>query len=154
VGGSAPLQMWIVNEGSEIDRLLSASSPAAASVQISGETEVPGGQVLVVEGAPQAATGPAASTPQPGATSTPAPGATATPPGATAPPTATPRPASTPGAIGAPGEERVAQMVLVGLREDIRPGLTYPIVLVFERAGEIRFDIPVGRAEEPREDAE
>jgi copper(I)-binding protein len=141
-GGSAPLQMWIVNEGSEMDRLVSASSPAAASVQVSGETEVPGGEVLVVEGAPQAATGPATPTPQPGATATP-----------TASPTASPRPGSTPAAIGAPGEDRVAQMVLVGLREDIRAGLTYPIVLVFERAGEIRFNIPVGRPEEPREAA-
>jgi copper(I)-binding protein len=138
-GGSAPLQMWIVNQGSDMDRLVSASSPAAASVQISGETEVPGGQVLVVEGAPQAATGPATATPQPGAT---------------AAPTATPRPASTPGAVGVPGENRVVQMVLVGLREPVRPGLTYPIVLVFERAGEIRFDIPVGRPEEAREAAE
>jgi hypothetical protein len=142
VGGSAPLQMWIVNQGSDMDRLVSASSPAAASVQISGETEVPGGQVLVVEGAPPAATGPATSTPQPGATAAP-----------TASPTASPRPPSTPAAVGVPGENRIAQMTLVGLREEIRPGLTYPIVLVFERAGEIRFDIPVGRPEEPREAA-
>jgi copper(I)-binding protein len=142
VGGSAPLQMWIVNQGSDMDRLVSASSPAAASVQISGETEVPGGQVLVVEGAPPAATGPAPSTPQPGATAAP-----------TVSPTASPRPASTPAAVGVPGENRIAQMTLVGLREEIRPGLTYPVVLVFERAGEIRFDIPVGRPEEPREAA-
>lgn len=138
VGGSAPLQMYIVNQGNEIDRLLSASSPAAASVQVSGETEVPGGQVLIVEGAPQAETGPATSTPQPGATATP---------------TATPRPTSTPGAIGMPGTDRVAQITLVGLREDIRAGLTYPIVLAFERAGELRFDVPVGDPAEPREAA-
>jgi hypothetical protein len=146
VGASAPLEMWIVNQGTEMDRLVSASSPAAESVQISGETEVPGGQVLVVESAPQAATGPATATPQPGSTAAPEPGATAAP-------TATPPPAPTPAAVGVPGENRVAQVTLVGLREEIRPGLSYPIVLVFERAGEIRFDVPVGGPEEPREAA-
>ena len=30
-------------------------------------------------------------------------------------------------------------------------GLTYPVVLVFERAGEIRFDVPVANPSEPRE---
>jgi copper(I)-binding protein len=157
VGGSAPLQMYIVNQGNEIDRLVSASSPAAASVQVSGETEVPGGQVLIVEGAPQAETGPATSTSTAQRprrmTPLPPPPPPPPPPPATATPTATPRPTSTPGAIGMPGTDRVAQVTLVGLREDIRAGLTYPIVLVFERAGELRFDVPVGDPTEPREAA-
>jgi periplasmic copper chaperone A len=124
-GAGAPLQMRIVNEGAEADRLLSASSPVASSVQVSGVTEVPGGQVLVVEGEPVA---PAAATSR---------GARATP-----------SPAPAPAAAGA----REAQIVLTGLREDIRAGLNYEVVLVFERAGEIRLDVPVGSTEEPRED--
>lgn len=47
----------------------------------------------------------------------------------------------------------MAQMVLTGLRDDIRTGLTYELVLVFERAGEIRLDVPVGHPQTPREPA-
>jgi hypothetical protein len=43
--------------------------------------------------------------------------------------------------------------VLSGLQEDIRAGLTYPLVLTFERAGEVRLEVPVGNATAPREDA-
>jgi hypothetical protein len=47
---------------------------------------------------------------------------------------------------------REAQVVLTGLREDVRAGLTYPLVLVFERAGEIRLQIPVANPSEEREE--
>jgi copper(I)-binding protein len=40
--------MWIVNQGGQPDRLLSASSPAATTVAISGDvTPQPGGTVAV-----------------------------------------------------------------------------------------------------------
>jgi hypothetical protein len=52
IGGSAPLQMTIVNSGAEADRLVSGTSPIATSVQISGQTEIPAGRSLLVESAP------------------------------------------------------------------------------------------------------
>ena len=54
-GASAPMSMTIVNEGTEADRLVSASSPWASSVTISGVTEIPAGRSIVVQGeAPEA----------------------------------------------------------------------------------------------------
>lgn len=146
VGGTAGLRMLISNAGPEADRLVSASSPAASSVEIIGDADIPGGQVLTVEGAPAEEPAAAATS---GATSTPGDTATSAPtePGTDASGTAQP---TTTTAAAADGS-REAQIVLTGLREDIRAGLTYPLVLTFERAGEIRLDIPVGNSSAPRE---
>lgn len=148
-GGTAPLQMRIINEGATGDRLVSASSPVASSVQVTGQAEVPAGQVLLVGGEPTAPVAPAPVARVPGAaatTTSPAP----TTPAPTSPATTTPAPAAQ---APVEGGERMAQIVLTGLRDDIRAGLTYELVLVFERAGEIRFDIPVGNPQAPREPA-
>jgi copper(I)-binding protein len=152
VGGSAPLQMVIVNSGIEVDRLVAASSPVAASVEISGVLRIPGGQALNIEGAPAAPV--VAPVPAEGApTATPAatPGATPT----TAPPTSAPA-AEEPAPVAQPpaaeGEPGVGNIVLTGLREDVQAGLTYPLILTFERAGEVRFDVPVANPETLRED--
>jgi copper(I)-binding protein len=155
VDGNAPLEMVIVNTGAEIDRLVAASSPVAASVQISGVLRVPGGQALTIEGAPAApAVAPAPAEGAP--TGTPAtPGAaptTASP--TTAPPTSAPPAAEpTPVAQPAEGEPGAGHIVLTGLREDVQAGLTYPLILTFERAGEVRFDVPVASPDTLREDA-
>lgn len=148
-GADAPLKMSIVNTGPDGDRLTSATSSAAESVTVTGDAEVPGGQVLAVEGEPAAAP----TTAAPGATEADTPGAAevggAAPGEGEAPATTS---AATPSAT--PGETRVAgeaNIVLTGLREDVRAGLTYPLVLTFERAGEIRLDVPVGNPAEPRE---
>jgi copper(I)-binding protein len=163
-GGNAPVQMIIANSGAEVDRLVAASSPAAESVQISGVLRIPGGQALRIEGAPAAlavapvpAEGAPTAPPEatPGATPTTAPPATAPP--AIAPPTSAPAappeaaPAAEPPA--AEGEPGVGNIVLTGLREDVQPGLTYPLVLTFERAGELRFDVPVENPDTLREEA-
>jgi copper(I)-binding protein len=157
-GGNAPLQMSIVNTGAEVDRLVAASSPAAASVEISGVLRIPGGQELRIEGAPAAAAvapvpaegaPPTASAATPGAapaTATPEPPADA----AAATPEATPAVAAPPAAEGEPG---VGNIVLTGLREDVQAGLTYPLILTFERAGEVRFDVPVANPDTLREEA-
>jgi copper(I)-binding protein len=145
VGGSAPLQMVIINSGAEVDRLVAASSPVADSVQISGVLRIPGGQALRVEGAQAAPVAPAPAEGAP--TATPAPPTPA--PLTAAPPAAEPTPAAEP----AEGEPGVGHIVLTGLREDVQPGLTYPLILTFERAGEVRFDVPVANPETLREDA-
>jgi copper(I)-binding protein len=144
-GASAPLQAVIVNTGAEPDRLVAASSPVASAVEISGETEVPGGQALVVDGVPAQQT----------VTQTPAPTSTDTAavPTPAAPTPAAPTPAApTPSATATPGEPRSARIVLTGLREDIEAGPNYPVVLTFERAGDVRVDVPVGNPDTPRLD--
>ncbi|MHA6802089.1 copper chaperone PCu(A)C [Salinifilum ghardaiensis] len=45
-GSSAPVQLMIANSGETSDRLVGASSPYAASVDISGTTELPGDTAL------------------------------------------------------------------------------------------------------------
>lgn len=128
-GGNAPLRMTIVNAGTGPDRLVSVTSPVATSVQVSGVTAIPGGQALVVEGEPAPAAEPAEEQGESDSSTT-------TPPV----PTASETPADG------------TQVVLTGLREDIRAGLTYPLVLTFERAGQIRVDVPVGNPSTPRAD--
>jgi len=151
-GGTAPLMMAIVNTGTEMDRLVGARSPIASSVQISGDLRIPGGQVLTVEGAPAPVAPPppaeGASEATPGATAEPTPEATAEPaPGDTAEATgAAPLPIDE----GRPG---LANIVLTGLTEDIQAGRNYPVVLTFERAGEVNFEIPVASPDVLREDA-
>lgn len=51
----------------------------------------------------------------------------------------------------APREGLGTQIVLSGLLDDVRAGLTYEVVLDFERAGEVRMRVPVGNSGEPRE---
>jgi len=121
-GSDAPMSMTIVNQGAEADRLVSASSAWAGSVEVSGTTEIPGGRAVVVEGDTQV-TGAAA----PGGAPTVAPNTT-------------PQPAE------------AAQIVLTGLLDDLRAGLTYDVVLTFERAGDVRLQVPIGAASAPRED--
>ena len=44
-------------------------------------------------------------------------------------------------------------MVLTGLKENIQAGVSSPLVLNFERAGQVTVQVPVGYPSEPREDA-
>ena len=106
-GSTAPLQMRIVNQGGTADRLVFASSPFASAVQISGVTDIPAGQALVVNGSTTAAV---------------------------------------------PGT-RTAQITMTGLVNDIRAGLTYPVVLTFQNAGSVTLDLPVDNPTAPREPA-
>ena len=166
-GGAAPLKMSIVNTGIQPDRLVSASSPAAASVAITGDAEVPPGRVLLIEGAPAApsASASASAQPAPGATPAPAASGVPSPPGnqiggsgqessrAAAPaPTVEPGPAPRAGTGGAEAGGREGQVVLTGLTDNVRAGLTYPLVLNFEKAGQVTLTVPVGAPSEPRED--
>lgn len=44
------------------------------------------------------------------------------------------------------------RITLTGLLDDVRAGLSYEVVLTFERAGEVTLQVPVGGASEPREE--
>ncbi len=123
-GDDAPVNMTVVNEAGEADRLVSASTPIAESVEITGTTDIPSGRSLVVGG----------DTQQQGAGS---------PGGA---PVTTPLPREQ--------GEPTASVVLVGLREDVRSGISYPITFRFERAGDITVAVPVDSSAEARQEAE
>jgi len=134
-------------------------------------TAAPGasGQATPAPGASARATpAPGASeqaTPAPGASAraTPAPGVEATPaPGATEAPGARPAPATAGSAAEstaaagaaaptsgqlAPGTTS-AQVVLTGLKQDLQVGPTYPVVLSFQRAGDVTIQVPVANPSE------
>ena len=160
-GDSAPLRMTLVNDGAETDRIVSASSPFAQSVELSGDLEIASGTALFIEGEAEGASAAAGSS---GAVTTPtiapsaaqaAPSAAPGPPtvGPTPAPAATPAPSGTaPSGTASPSED--AGIVLTGLTDDIRAGVSYPVTLVFERAGQLTLDVPVDNPEEPREVSE
>ena len=181
VGGNAPVEMHIINESQVDDRLVSASSPVATSVTIGGQADLPAGTVMVVGGDNAGTAGqtePGASEPPalPPLDATLAPPVNATPaPSENSPSSAPNEPSDTSptGAIAPnPGESpagglqtlppiaavdpstRYAQVVLTGLREDIRAGLSYEVVLNFEKAGPVRVMLPVAYPGAPREPAE
>jgi copper(I)-binding protein len=144
-GADAPLKMSISNTAATDDKLVSATSPVARSVKITGEAVVTAGQTLVVEGGPAAAAAPTGS-----ATATPSASATESAT-ATATPTATAAPSSV---EAAPDEEAEgAQVVLVGVNQEIRPGLSYPVTLTFEKAGPVTLQVPVANPTAPREES-
>lgn len=144
-GASAPLEMTIVNTGGKADELVSVTSPIAGNGEIIGKREVPAGRTLVVEGVPVAE--PVAAAPTSGAAASATPSAT---PSAAATPTATPAAAALP--TDAPDTAGTAQLVLAGLRDDIRPGLSYEVVLNFRDAGPVRLAVPVAGSEAERKD--
>jgi copper(I)-binding protein len=176
-GSSAPVAMYIINLGGQDDRLVSASSPAAASVQINGPTDLPAGTSMVVGGnfgtAGQTLPGESEPPAKPPLDATVAPETPNAPPQST-PASAAQEPSDVSPTSGAnPSGEapaaglrtppplaeispstRFTQIVLTGLREDIRAGLSYEMDLTFERAGVVRVSLPVGYPGVPRPAAE
>ena len=174
-GGSAPVQMRVINQTVQDDRLVSASSPVAASVAITGQSDLPAGVSMIVGGAPstggQTLPGASAEAPSPPLDATLAPES----PGRPAPPASSeqePSDVSPTGAANPAGEapaaglqpppgvqgiepsNRYAEVVLTGLNDDIRAGLSYEIALTFERAGTVRVMLPVAYPGVPRPPAE
>ena len=172
-GGNAPVEMHVINQTTVDDRLVSASSPVAASVQISGQADLPAGVTMVVGGETgtggQTLPGASEQTAQPplDATLAPVPGQAAEPTAPVGQENTSPTGATSPtGEAPAAGLQppppiaevvpstRYAQVVLTGLREEIRAGLVYEIDLTFERAGAVRVQLPVASPAVPREPAE
>lgn len=147
VGGDAPLQLSIINFGATADKLMSASSPVAASVTIGGNPTISNGHALIVEGGSGTAAAGASPTVAPVDGSTPTSGKATN--AASAAPSAAITAVPTPDAQG----DTAAQIVLTGLKEDIRSGLSYPVVFTFERAGAVTVQVPVASPTAPRTDA-
>lgn len=133
-GGDAALQLSIVNFGATTDKLVGASSPVARTVTIDGNPTISEGRSLIVDGG--------------GANASAAPTTTATPAGGPTAPVAVAPAIPTPDAQG----DTSAQMVLTGLTQDIRSGLTYPVIFTFERAGVVTVQVPVANPTTPRTD--
>ena len=170
-GGSAPVEMYVINQSTESDRLVSASSPVAGSVTVEGETDLPAGTMMVVgeesgtggQSEPgsteESALPPIGS---PGASSAAEPTNSAAEPDNTSPTGSASASGEAPAAGLQPppplGElepsTRFARIELTGLREDIQAGLSYEIVLTFERAGQVPVILPVSYPGEPRPPAE
>lgn len=151
--------------------LLVEGSPPSAPAEAT-----PGASAQATPGArPSAAPGASAqATPSPGASAqaTPAPGASEATPGPTEQASAAPAAGAAPGARPAPataGPEAAAtaaagaaapssgvvapgtttaQVVLTGLKQDLQVGPTYPVVLTFQRAGEVTIQVPVANPSE------
>lgn len=176
IGGTAPVEMHILNQSTQDDRLVSASSPIAASVRISGQSDLPAGVGMVVGGgtgtggqsAAGASEAPAKEPIESGLPGGPTQTNPASPPSAAEEPSDTAPTGSGTASGEAPAVDlpsvppnseidpstRNAEVVLTGLRDNIRAGLSYEIDLTFERAGVVRVILPVAYPEQPREPAE
>jgi copper(I)-binding protein len=148
-------------------QLLVAGSPAGAPGEAAPRasaqaTPAPGGRATPAPGASaQATPAPGASaqaTPAPGAEATAAPGGTeagAAPGARPAPATAGQAAEATKAAGAAPPSTgqvaagtTTAQVVLTGLKDDLKVGPTYPVVLTFQRAGNVTLQVPVANPSE------
>jgi copper(I)-binding protein len=52
-----------------------------------------------------------------------------------------------------PSEPGVVKIVLKGLKKKLRPGETIRVTFLFQNAGEVTLDLPIGATSEPRQDA-
>ncbi len=127
-GSSAPLQLLLINQGTQSDRLLSVSSPYATSALVGGTTVIAPGVALRAFGTPAAET----SSSSPASSSPAAP--TSQPSGS----------AATPGPTEQAVDQQTVQITLTGLKQDITPGVTIPVTFVFEHAGPITVQVPMG----------
>jgi periplasmic copper chaperone A len=167
-GGTAPVEAYVINQSTQDDRLVSASSPIAGSVAVGGDTDLPAGTVMII-GSPSSTGGQTeAGSTEPSAASRIGTEASPSP----EPTNSAEENTSPTGSANASGEApaanlqpppvlaelapstRFAQVELTGLREDIQAGLSYEIVLTFERAGQVPVMLPVGYPAEPRPPAE
>jgi hypothetical protein len=123
IGGHAPLLLTIANGGTESDRLIWASS-AIGSPVISGRTDIPAGYSITVK---PALIAPSLSGSAPDGS-------------LTGPPQASSSPSTTPGLLSV----GTVHIVLTNLTAPIKPGLTYPVTLVFANAGAITLGVPLG----------
>ena len=159
-GSSAVLKLTIVNTGGTPDRLATVQSPAAGSVRLDGATTVPGRGAVravaieVAEAEPtttSATSEPTSSAPSSSEPASSEPTSSAggsstgpTPTGASA--TSEPAPTTSEQQL-ADGELTI---VLEKLTEDIRPGRTVRVVLLFEQAGEVVLQVPIAGPDQPR----
>lgn len=161
-GGSAPLIMTIVNTGPTDDQLVEVSSPAAASVTVQGDKNLPARTTIQV-GTPDKIASPTdtATTTTTPTTTTPTPTTTTGSPSVSgseqpsSPSSASSSPSepssSTPASSSsAPVKIGMATIVLTGLNDPMYAGKTYAVTLVFRNAGSLTLNLPIATPTTPR----
>lgn len=179
-GDDVPVVVVIANNGTEADKLLGVTSEASAPAEISGDTRLEPASVIV-SGADQddagshstatsSAKASSSAAHEPSGSHSPTVTTTTTPSGSVAPTTTTTGSAtptsgsgtsiSAPPTTGTklpssaePTEPGSVKIVLKGLKKPLRPGETVRVTFLFEKAGELTLDLPIGATPEPRKDA-
>ena len=143
--------------------LADGTNSGGYNLLIDGQPAAPASASAAAPAAPAGPTPRAGATPKAGATPTvsaAAPTAAAPPSGAGAPASEAAAPtggATSPSGVLPTSEAAAAnntgpsangtttaQVVLSGLKQDLQAGLTYPVVLSFQRAGDVTVQVPVG----------
>ncbi|MFI9815309.1 copper chaperone PCu(A)C [Saccharothrix variisporea] len=179
-GDNAPVVVLIANNGGEADKLLSVTSDRSAEAEITGDkdlepgTAISGGADQDDAGSHQTTTShPASSSASATSTSssdshgtsgttttttTPAAGSTTTTTTSASgtsisgPPTTTRNPSASVSASAKPSEPGKVKIVLKDFKGDLRPGQTLRVTFLFEKAGPITLDLPIGATPEPRKE--
>jgi copper(I)-binding protein len=157
-GSAVVLTLTIANSGSTEERLVKVESPAGP-VEVNGSTTIPGRSAVhaiatevteVTETSTSAPTSTGPTVPTMPATMT------------TQPPTSGPATTSGPAVTtsGGPASTTTSELepgeltIVLKTTEDIRPGRTVRVVLLFEHAGEIELQVPIAAPDEPRGESE
>ncbi|WP_447005324.1 hypothetical protein ACRAKI_01915 [Saccharothrix isguenensis] len=176
-GDDAPITVVIANNGTSADKLIAVTSDAASQGEVSGDTVLESSSVIIAE-ADEHGSGshaPTSGKPSGSASATTTPSA---PGSATGSPTATTTDSAASGTTSAsptsgsgtsisqpptsstklpssvdPSEPGKVTIVLKGMKKKLRPGETIRVTFLFEKAGEITLEVPIGSTSEPRQDA-
>lgn len=153
-GASAPIELFVVNEGDVDDELVSVTAPVAGNVAVQGDTNVVAGSSLVVGEHARADAGEKLSGAQEAAESTtsPAPNGDTANTGSTQESSSVP--AEQPSAAPGIDEAGRARIVLEQLTRDIRPGQRVEVTFTFKNAGAVTVDIPTDAPIYPRSNQE
>nr|BFE46821.1 hypothetical protein GCM10017745_02480 [Saccharothrix mutabilis subsp. capreolus] len=170
-GDSAPVVVVIANNGGDADKLLSVTSERSAEAEITGDRDLEAGTAISAEadqddaGSHKTTTSsPASTTSASAASGTTTPGSTTGSPTTTtttsasgtsisAPPTTTANPSASVSVSAKPSEPGKVKIVLKNFKGDLRPGQTVRVTFLFEKAGPLTLDLPIGATPEPRKDA-
>ncbi|MEJ2857356.1 MULTISPECIES: hypothetical protein [unclassified Saccharothrix] len=179
-GDSAPVVVVVANNGLEADALLSVTSDRSAEAEITGDQDLEPGTAITAGADQDDAGSHKTTTSAPGSTSTSSsdshgtsgsatttttPGSatagatttttTTTPASGTsvsAPATTTRNPSASVSVSAKPSEPGKVKIVLMGFKGDLRPGQTLRVTFLFEKAGPITLDVPIGATPEPRKE--
>ncbi|MFI9012202.1 hypothetical protein ACIGNX_33670 [Actinosynnema sp. NPDC053489] len=181
-GEDAPIVVAIANNGGQVDRLTGVTSESSAPAEISGDAVLEPSSVILSGSDQDDATASATTTTKASSsassqsnssqsnssasqtTTTTPTTATSGSPAATTTGSVTPTSGggtsiSAPPTTGTklpssvdPTEPGSVKIVLKGLKKALRPGETIRVTFLFEKAGEVTLDLPIGASPEPRKD--
>lgn len=177
-GDAAPITALIANNGADADRLLAVTSDAAESADITGDAVLEPSSAILFEAdeSDLGDHGDHSASPSPTGSSSPSATTTTTPSGSTSV-TGTTTPSSgsatttteaesgsisnnppttatkTPSSVD-PTEPGTGKIVLKGLKRQVWPGQTVRVTFLFEKAGELTLEVPIGATSEPRQGGE